>query len=444
MSTRIDTMKRSPAVAIVTILMCAASVRAASADVVTDWNTAALNAIRSERTSPPQAARALAILHVSIFDAINGFERDFEPYFVKERPRGDGSEDAAAAAAAHQILTTLFQASAKSFDALRESWLARIKDGPRKQGGIEWGERVAAQILAWRAGDNSDAIVAPPVGSGPGAWIPTPPAFAPYLLPQWGEVTPFAMPSNAHFRPLGPPSLASARYAADYNEVKALGAATESSRTPDQQQIALFWADGAGTETPPGHWNSIARGVGTARGNTVIENARLFALINVAMADAAICAWEAKYSFDVWRPVTAIRNADTDGNDATASDPAWSSLIVTPPFPDYVSGHSTFSGAAARVLAGFYGTDAVAFATGSDFLPGVTRTFSSFSAAATEAALSRLYGGIHFRSANEDGLTAGTEIGAWTVDHYMRPLKGRNHVAKPQGKFETTDLLGSR
>lgn len=169
------------------------------------------------------------------------------------------------------------------------------------------GQRVAAQILAWRAGDYSDAIVAPPVGSGAGAWIPTPPACAPYLLPQWGEVTPFAMPSNAHFRPLGPPSLASAKYAADYNEVKALGAATGSSRTPEQQQIALFWADGAGTVTPPGHWNSIAQDVAGARGNTVIENARLFALINVAMADAAICAWEAKYVFNFWRPVTAIR-----------------------------------------------------------------------------------------------------------------------------------------
>jgi membrane-associated phospholipid phosphatase len=216
------------------------------------------------------------------------------------------------------------------------------------------------------------------------------------------------------------------------NEVKALGAATGSSRTADQQQIALFWADGAGTETPAGHWNSIAQDVATARGNTAIENARLFALINVAMADAAICAWEAKYAFNYWRPVTAIRNADTDGNDATASDPTWSSLIVTPPFPDYVSGHSTFSGAAASVLATFYGTDAIAFATDSDFLPGVSRTFSSFSAAASEAADSRVYGGIHFRSASEDGLAAGEVIGAWTVANYIRPLKGRSHVPKSQ------------
>jgi hypothetical protein len=144
------------------------------------------------------------------------------------------------------------------------------------------------------------------------------------------------------------------------------------------------------------------------------------------MADAAICAWDAKYTYDFWRPVTAIRNGDTDGNAATVGDPTWSSFIVTPPFPDYVSGHSTFSGVASTVLAMFYGTDSIAFTTGSDFLPGVTRHFSSFSAAATEAATSRLYGGIHFRSANEDGQTSGIGIGVWTFTHYMQPKGNRS------------------
>ena len=190
--------------------------------------------------------------------------------------------------------------------------------------------------------------------------------------------------------------------------------------------IALFWADGAGTETPPGHWNSIAQRVGTSVGNTMEQNARVFALLNIAMADAAICAWDAKFTYDFWRPVTAIRNGDTDGNAATAGDPTWSSFIVTPPFPDYVSGHSTFSGAASRVLAMFYGTDNIAFTTGSDFLPGVARHFTSFSAAAGEAAVSRLYGGIHFRSANEDGLAAGVEIGDWTFMRYMQPKGNRS------------------
>lgn len=269
-------------------------------------------------------------------------------------------------------------------------------------------------------------VVAPPSGSGPGDWQATPPAFASYLLPQWGFGAPFAIPSGLAFRPPGPPLLDSAEWAADYNEVKQIGSATSTTRTAEQTEIALFWADGAGTETPPGHWNSIAQiVVGSAR-NTLEQNARLFALLNIAMADAAICGWDAKYAYNFWRPVTAIRNGDTDRNDATAPDPNWISLIVTPPFPDYTSGHSTFSGAAATVLALFYGTDNMVFATGSDFLPGVFRSFSSFSAAAHEAALSRLYGGIHYRSANVDGLTSGMAIGMWTFRNYLQPKNNRS------------------
>jgi membrane-associated phospholipid phosphatase len=225
------------------------------------------------------------------------------------------------------------------------------------------------------------------------------------------------MPASDAFRPPGPPDLESEAYRADLEEVTALGAAFGSTRTPEQTEIALFWADGAGTETPPGHWNSIAQEVGTSLGNTIEQNARLFALLNVAMADSAICAWDAKYTFDSWRPVTAIRSI---------GDPTWNSLIVTPPFPDYVSGHSAFSGAASTVLAMFYGTDSIEFSTSSDFLPGVTRSFNTFSAAAAEAAVSRLYGGIHFRSANEDGLSAGIAIGEWTVTHSMQPKGNRS------------------
>src|SRR5204863_651795 len=198
----------------------------------------------------------------------------------------------------------------------------------------------------------------------------------------------------------------------DYNEVKKLGAAVRSTRMAEQELIAQFWADGPMTETPSGHWNSIAQEIATARGNTLEENARLFALLNIAMADAAICAWDAKYTYDFWRPVTAIAFAEPQLN--------WMSFIVTPPFPEYVSGHSTFSGAAATVLPLFYGTEDLPFTTGSDFLPGVTRSFSTCLDAAEEAALSRLYGGIHFRSANEDGLQAGISIGEWTDSHYLQ------------------------
>jgi PAP2 superfamily len=390
----------------------------ALADVVTEWNNAALDAIRAGHTAPPIASRSLAILHVSIYDAVNGIDRTHEPYLVESEVSASASREAAAGAAAHEALVNLFPAAVSSFDTLYTAILATIPDGSHKAAGIVWGEFVASQILDARANDGWNATVLPPVGSGPGVWVPTPPAFLPYLLPQWGFVMPFAMSSRSQFRPPGPPSLDSEQYAADYDEVKALGAAIGSTRTEEQTEIALFWADGVGTETPPGHWNSIAQTIATARGNVMEENARLFALLNIAMADAAMCAWDAKYTFHFWRPVTAINFAEPQLN--------WMSFIVTPPFPDYVSGHSTFSGAAATVLARFYGTEHLPFTTGSDFLPGVYRSFATCLDAAEEAAVSRLYGGIHFRSANEDGLQAGISIGEWTGTCYLQPKGNRS------------------
>jgi hypothetical protein len=390
----------------------------ASADVVTDWNNAALDAIRADRTAPPIASRSLAIVHVAIYDAVNGIARTHQPYLVPSAVSNSASRVAAATAAAHQTLVSLFPNHTSTFDALHAAILAGIPNGPQKTNGITWGEFVASQILAARANDGSNAIVQPPGGSGPGVWIPTPPAFLPYLLPQWGFVAPFGMSSPSQFRPPGPPTLDSEQYAADYEEVKELGAAVGSTRTEEQTEIALFWADGAGTETPPGHWNSIAQIIGAARGTTLEENARLFALVNLAMADAAICSWDAKYTYHFWRPVTAIAFAEPQLN--------WTSFIVTPPFPDYTSGHSTFSAAAATVLPLFYGTEDLPFTTGSDFLPGVFRSFSTCLDAAEEAALSRIYGGIHFRSASEDGLQAGSSIGEWTVTHYLRPKANRS------------------
>jgi hypothetical protein len=384
-----------------------------------------MNAIRAARTPPPIASRALAILHIAIFDAVNGVDRACESYLVPSEVEASASRGGASTAAAHQVLTTLFPASTASFDALRASRLAAIPDGPQKKAGIAWGEAVAIKVLASRNGDGSGAIVAPPNGSGPGAWVPTPPANAAYLLPGWGMVKPFIMTNGFQFRPPGPPNLGSAKWAADYNEVKALGAASGSTRTAEQTQIALFWADGAGTQTPPGHWNTIAQIVAIQRGNTLEENARLFALLNIALADAAICAWDAKYTYNFWRPVTAIRNGGTDNNGDTAPDSSWSSFIVTPPFPDYVSGHSTFSGAASKVLAMFFGSDNISFTVGSDGAAG-TRDFTSFLAAANEAALSRLYGGIHYRSANDDGLASGLAIGEWAFNHCLQAKGNRS------------------
>jgi hypothetical protein len=414
-----NTLFKTPLfIAYLTAINLASSIAVpARADVVTDWNNAALDAIRAGNTTPPIASRRLAILHVSIYDAVNGIARTHETYLVPSAVPASASRPAAASAAAHQALVNLFPANASSFDALHAAILAGIPDSPYKRTGIVWGEFVANQILAARANDGSDAVVLPPVGSGPGVWVPTPPAFLPYLLPQWGFVVPFGMSRSSQFRPPGPPSLDSQQYAADYEEVKQLGALVGSTRTDEQTEIALFWADGAGTETPPGHWNSIAQIIGETQGNTLEKNARLFALLNIAMADAAICSWDAKYTFNFWRPVTAIAFAEPQLN--------WMSFIVTPPFPDYTSGHSTFSAAAATVLPLFYGTEDLPFTTGSDFLPGVFRSFSTCLDAADEAAASRIYGGIHFRSASEDGLQAGASIGEWTVTHYLQPKPNR-------------------
>jgi len=411
-----------------TILLAAvAGVFTAEADIVTDWNTAVLNSIRAGRTPPPMASRNMAILHASIFDAVNGVSPGAHHYLVKPLHKSDAantSAEAAATAAAHKVMLALYPTNAATYNTLHSSLLAGIPDGPAKLNGITWGMQVAEAMLAERANDGSTNVVPAPTSANPGDWLPTPPAFAPYLLPEWCFMQPFTMKSSEQFRPPPPPALDSAEYAEQYNQVKEIGSSTSATRTADQTQIAFFWADGAGTETPPGHWNDIAQDVAAAQGNTLAQNARLFALLNLSLADAAISCWDAKYIYNWWRPITAIRAGDTDGNDATVADPTWSSLIGTPPFPEHTSGHSTFSGAAATVLALFFGTDNVPFTTGSDALPGVTRSFPSFSAAAEEAGLSRILGGIHFMSANLDGLEAGSDIGQNAVKHELK-LKGK-------------------
>lgn len=400
---------------------------ATQADVVLDWNDVALEAIRATRMSPPAASRALAITHAAIFDAVNGIRRQYEPCFdangslsAKLAPN-TASIGAAASAAGHASLAYLFPSQVARFDAVYASALAGIPAGAAKSSGVAWGQRCARAILEVRVTDGATDTVPVPPSTEPGEWAPTPPAFAPYLLPQWAFLTPFAMTDPAQFRPPGPPALNTAEWSADYQLTQQYGSVNSVARTPDQSEIALFWADGAGTETPPGHWNHIATDLARTQGLSLEQNARLLALLNLALADAAIGAWDAKYHYNWWRPITAIRAGDTDGNDATDADPTWTPYLVTPPFPEHTSGHSTFSGAAAAVLARFWGTDDVSFSTGSDFLPGVSRSFPSFSSAADEAGMSRIYGGIHFMSANIHGLAAGADIGNWVVDHTMRP-----------------------
>jgi hypothetical protein len=335
----------------------------------------------------------------------------------------DTSREAAAAQAAHRALSSLFPANQATYDGALATSLSVVPDGPGKIAGISLGNSVADAIIALRANDHSDDVVPYTPQTAVGRWVPTPPGLAPALLPQWPMVTPWAMTSGAQFRdPDGPPALDGPEYTAAFNEVKEIGSATSTTRTADQTAISEFWADNPGTATPPGHWNVIAQTVAAAQGNTLEENARLFALLGITAADAAICSWDNKYATDHWRPVTAIRNADQDGNPATQADPNWTSYIPTPPFPTYTSGHSTFSGASAAVLADFFGTDNITFTTSTEEYVLADRTFNTFSEAATEAMNSRLYGGIHWRYDNEDGLAGGMALGHYVFDTQLQPI----------------------
>ncbi len=390
-----------------------------AADMVIQWNDHILAAIRVDKTPPPKASRNLAIIQASVYDAVNAIDRTHAPYAVDVPALPGTSAEAAIAAAAHRALVALYPAQTATFDAQFTASLATITDGAAETNGVALGNLVADKMLALRANDGSATVVPYAPGTGPGVWIPTPPAFAAALLPQWPKVTPFAMTTGSQFTPHDLPTLTSAEYTADFNEVKDLGSLTSVTRTADQTAIAKFWANGGGTATPPGHLNLMAQAAANSQGNTLSQNARLFAEINVAMADAAIMAWDAKYATNFWRPVTAIQAADTDGNAGTAQDAAWTPLLTTPPFPTYVSGHSSFSGAAAAVLKSFFGRDNIAFTLASEDATVASRSFTSFSEAAQESADSRLYGGIHFRFDNEDGLAAGTKLGAFVAQNFF-------------------------
>ena len=252
----------------------------------------------------------------------------------------------------------------------------------------------------------------------------TPPGFAAPLTPQWATLQTFAINSPDQFRPGPPPAINSSEFTAAFNEVKAIGASNSTTRTDEQTEIARYWAGPSGTVQPPGHWNRIAREVGEAQGNTLAENARMLALLDIAMADALIASWDAKFAYNYVRPVTAINNGDSDPNPDTAGDAAWSPLLTTPGHPSYMSAHSSISAAAATALGDFFGTDSIAFSDTAELTPGgvqVTRSFDGFWDAAQEAGVSRIYGGIHWSFDNEAGLQAGRSVGEFIADNLLRP-----------------------
>ena len=395
------------------------------ADGVIHWNNVLLNSVRAERTPPPAASRKMAIIHIAIYDAVNSITQSHTPYLFFTPMSPDLPQEAAIASAAHTTLSALFPQFQLIYDMELANTLSQIPDGPNKNAAVGLGQQAASAILAERSSDPNGLV---PPGNAPlpgaGVWKPTPPAGAPYLLPGWAYMPGFAMLVPDQFRRPGPPKLKSGEYTKDFNRVKSIGSKFSTTRTADQTQIAVFWADGPGTATPPGHWNVIAQEVAAQEELSTAENARLFALLNITLADAACVAWDMKFEYYLWRPITAIREANLDNNPKTQPDSTWEPLINTPPFPGYVSGHSTFSGSAATLLKRFFGSDKIAFTTSSDAMPGVFRSFNSFSEAADEAGQSRIYGGIHFDCDDKDGQQAGEQLANYVFSHFLRSGTG--------------------
>jgi len=412
------------------------------ADAVINWNATMLRAIWNAGTPPTATSRVEAMVGVAVYDAVDGVHPIYQLYPVpglSARPRPDSSREAAAIAAADTVLNSLYAAQQAMFDAEYQATLAQIPDSRSKADGIAWGQSVANAVLAWRSSDGSTATTSyqpAPAGGTPGVYELTPnaglegkpPGFLPALAPQWGQVTTWAMTSAAQFLPPPPPPVGSAEYAADFNQAKMLGdsqryALPRSPQVQDDYDYAHFWADVPGhSVTPPGHWDEIAEHISLQQHLSLLQNARLFAVVNIGLADAAINCWDAKYVYNYWRPITAIRDARAhDINLANTSDANWTPLWNTPNFPSYTSGHSTFSGAASTILAAIFGPD-LRFTIGSDDMPGYSRSFSSLAQAADEAGESRVVGGIHFQFDNTAGLAAGRELGAYVAQNFLLPL----------------------
>jgi hypothetical protein len=410
-------LKKNAATILLMGLGLIASDTRASADAVTDWNEVASRAYVAAGVGNLKGQRVITIMHIAIHDALNDIDRRYQTYAVNAYARPNASPDAAVAAAAHAVLTATLPTQRSLLDEELARTMSQIADGDPKNQGMLLGVRVAQAILGLRIADGAELTVPYTATSRPGSWQPTPPAFLPALLPNWAQVTPFALVRTSQFRPWGPPELSSRTYARDFNEVKSIGSINSTTRTAEQSEIARFWYEGS-----PITWNRIARDVASERALDLWENARLFALMNIAMADGWVAGWDAKFHFDFWRPVTAIQKADLDGNAATSADPEWAAFLLVPNHPDYLSTHSVLGGAASAVLALFFDDDDISFTLTTSTAPEVTRQFRSFSHAAVENADSRVFAGLHFRSACVDGTRVGRQIGRHVFRHQFRPV----------------------
>ena len=378
-------------------------------NAVIEWNRTLLTIIRTPGAQPASihSTRNFAILHAAIYDTVNNIHPKFSPYLVRlpDVPKS-ASEIAAADEAAHDVLVFLYPSFQVSLDTELQQDLALLPDNERKAQGIAVGQAVAAQLLAARSADGANVTPPPYIpATQPGDYQLTPPNFAPADFTQWPQVTPFALEQANEFRPGPPPALTSALYTEAFNEVKSLGFINSTTRTAEQTQIGQFWNGNI-----QDFWNEIAQTAALQRHLNLEHSARLFALLNISLADTAIAFFDAKYTYNFWRPVTAIRLAATDGNPQTDPDPTWLPLgTKTAPDPSYPGAHSAISKAGATVL-GFYFGNRFTFDVTSESLAGVTRHFTSFSAAAEEAGLSRIFAGQHFRTDHVAGKDLGGQV----------------------------------
>jgi hypothetical protein len=397
------------------IAMAAAATVAAGAlaDVVTDWNARAVETLVAAGTPATLASRNMAAVQLAVYEASNAAVPTAAPYRLRLSAPPGASVDAAVAAAAHAVLVRLYPDRRAVLDAALETSLQPLPDAPARQAGRSVGEQAAAAILELRKADGIEPRATQALRTGLGLWAPAPNVAA--LAPHWGGVTPWALNSASQFRPEAPPAIDSERQQRDYDEVLALGGKSSTRRSAEQTEVARLWIT-PGVPT----WNPIARQLAAAPGRTPAQNARLFALLAIATADAIVACWDAKYTYSGWRPMSAIRAGAVPGR---AADPAWEPAVPTPPFPGYVSGHACFGGAAQVVLESEFGSGEVPELTlSTTTAPGLTRRYSRIASIVEEASNARIWGGIHWRTDQTAGEHLGRKVGRFVLDTQLRPL----------------------
>ena len=373
------------------------------------WNVIALKTTAAGPFSPPRESRSLAIVFASVNDAVCSITRQCDTYAGRIRASHDASIEAAIDAAAHDALVSLYSTSpalVASVGASYDSALATLAPGRARDRGVAVGQAAAAAILAMRANDHSQDQVSYTPTPGLGSWMPTAPAFASALEPGWGAVTPFFMDAGSQFRPPPPPAPGSDAYVRDYLEIAAIGVANSTTRTAAQSQVAQFWIS-----TGPQLWNQVVRQLATVPGMSAPNAARAYMLLNLAGADAMIAAWDAKYTYRQWRPITAIQSTLDDGSPLTVTDPNWVPFITTPRFPDYIAGHATFAGAAEQVLTALFGEHPGTLSITSPTAGNATHTYENFHEIAEEVSNARVWGGIHWRTSVVIGRAVGRQVG---------------------------------